>query len=578
MQRTCIHCRAPFEISPADSAFYEKVSPVIPSASLGTGSGKKYSIPPPTHCPDCRQQRRLAWRNERRLYHRKCDLCGRAVISIYSQGKPFTVFCETCWWGDAWDSLDYGREVDLSQPFFSQLKELQHAVPRHKVLTKNCENCDYSPWQIDCRNCYLCTGGRYNEDCYYCFWPTRCQNCVDCTLPYRSQYCYECIDVLSCYECVYSIYLDTCQGCTFCYDCIGCKHCFLCTGLRQKEYCIRNEQRTKEEYEKMAAQFHISNQHHFLEAKKQFTELLLTIPHRDMRLTNCEECTGDLIKNSRNVRESYDVEHCEDCKFLYDIRDAKDSYDLYIGGFNDEQCYEGISILDSPCTRFSAYCWEGCGEVFYCDHCFSCEQCFGCIGLKRKSYCILNKQYTKEKYEELVPKIIDHMRKEEWSAMKSGSETPCTSWGEFFPITLSPFAYNETVAQEYFPLQREDAEKKGWSWHREKREEQYLGPAVNIPDSIENVPDGICDEILLCEVTGHPYKIIPQELQFYRKMRLPLPRKCPDQRHLERLAMRNPRKLWSRTCAKCGKSIRTSYAPERPEQVYCEQCYLATVY
>ena len=25
-------------------------------------------------------------------------------------------------------------------------------------------------------------------------------------------------------------------------------------------------------------------------------------------------------------------------------------------------------------------------------------------------------------------------------------------WGEFFPSSLSPFGYNETVAQEYFPL------------------------------------------------------------------------------------------------------------------------------
>ena len=26
-------------------------------------------------------------------------------------------------------------------------------------------------------------------------------------------------------------------------------------------------------------------------------------------------------------------------------------------------------------------------------------------------------------------------------------------------------------------------------------------------------------------------------------------------------------------CAKCGKEIKTSYAPDRPETVYCKQCY-----
>jgi len=30
--------------------------------------------------------------------------------------------------------------------------------------------------------------------------------------------------------------------------------------------------------------------------------------------------------------------------------------------------------------------------------------------------------------------------------------------------------------------------------------------------------------------------------------------------------------------AKCSKSIQTSYSPERPEIVYCEQCYLQEIY
>ncbi|MBU0627024.1 hypothetical protein KKG31_00015 [Patescibacteria group bacterium] len=46
--------------------FYSKVSPII--------AGKKYLIPAPTLCPDCRQQRRISFRNERSLYKRKCDL------------------------------------------------------------------------------------------------------------------------------------------------------------------------------------------------------------------------------------------------------------------------------------------------------------------------------------------------------------------------------------------------------------------------------------------------------------------------------------------------------------------------
>ena len=82
--------------------------------------------------------------------------------------------------------------------------------------------------------------------------------------------------------------------------------------------------------------------------------------------------------------------------------------------------------------------------MVYCISCFGSHDCFGCVGLRNKSYCILNTQYTKEEYEELVPRIIIHM-------MKNGE------WGEFFPSSMSPFGYNETVATEYFPREKEEA-------------------------------------------------------------------------------------------------------------------------
>jgi hypothetical protein len=50
----------------------------------------------------------------------------------------------------------------------------------------------------------------------------------------------------------------------------------------------------------------------------------------------------------------------------------------------------------------------------------------------------LNKKYSKEDYETLLPKIIDHMK-------KTGE------WGEFFPMEISPFKYEETKAVDYFP-------------------------------------------------------------------------------------------------------------------------------
>jgi hypothetical protein len=177
----------------------------------------------------------------------------------------------------------------------------------------------------------------------------------------------------------------------------------------------------------------------------------------------------------------------------------------------------------------------------------------------------LNKQYSKKEYEELVPKIIKHM--------KANNE-----WGEFFPHNLSPFAYNETVAQNYFPMSKGEVLERGWSWYEDVESKSYKGPEYEMPNDIKDVPDDMTRHILICEVSDKLYKIIPQELEFYRKINLPIPRRCPEQRHKDRMTLVNPRRLWERECNKCNKAIQSTYAPERPEKIYCEECYLKEVY
>jgi hypothetical protein len=188
--------------------------------------------------------------------------------------------------------------------------------------------------------------------------------------------------------------------------------------------------------------------------------------------------------------------------------------------------------------------------------------------MKKHNYCILNKQYSKEEYEELIPKIIDHMK-------------TTNEWGEYFPYELSPFAYNETVAHEYYPLTKEEVEKQGFKWKEMKDEipkVEKIISASQLPDTIEEIPDDVLNWAIKCEETDRPFKIVKQELEFYRKMKLPIPHLHPDERHKRRMALRNPRKLWDRKCDKCEKEISTTYAPERPEKVFCEECYLAEVY
>ena len=555
MNQSCHQCRQSFEITQSDLDFYDKVSPII--------AGKKYSIPPPTLCPDCRRQRRLSFRNERTLYHRKCDLSGKQVISNFAVDAQNPAYAYEEWWSDKWDAKSFGRAVDLQRPFFEQYAKLQSVVPQLALLVWNSENSDYCNCVGNVKDCYLIFGSVYSQDCYYGS-PYYSKNCVDTLLVRECERCYECVDCRKLYECIGCRDCHNCRNLLFCFDMQSCEDCIGCAGLRQKKYCILNKQYTKEEYVKLRAKFDLSDPKTHTSLREKLRKISLEIPHRYMQSAQTENVSGNFVYQSKNVQDSYYADRCEDCSYCAQVVDLKDCHDNNYTEEN-ELCYEYIGNYQNQHLLFSRFS-NHVSDSMYCDSCFTSKNLFGCIGLRNSEYCILNKQYTKEKYEELVPQIIASMKK-------------FGEWGEFWPANQSPFGYNETVAQEYFPMSQEEIRKKGWRWHEEEEsQEKYLGPPAKIPQKIEDVTEDICQKILLCEVTGRPYKIIPQELKFYKDMGIPIPRVCPDERHKVRMALRNPRKLWDRECMKCKKSIQTSYAPDRPEIVYCESCYLQTVY
>ncbi len=429
------------------------------------------------------------------------------------------------------------------------------------------ENCEFTFDFAFGRNCYLVAGAWYLEDCYYCGG-----NCghskllVDCYFIYDSELCYECLDSRTLYNCQYLQNCHNCSDCTFGFDLKGCRNCVGCSGLRQKEFHWFNEPCSEKEYRARFAGFAAGSYAAVTAMRERFAASILSLPRQAMQMHNCEECSGNYLDHCRHTHDSYMVSDCEFCRFVDKGEKLVWCYDILHTG-NPQYCYENLTPDNSYMTHFSLWCWKD-KNVLYSDNCHSSEHLCGCFGFKRGQYCILNKQYTKEEYNDLVPKIIAKMRAD-------------GEWGEFFPITMSPFAYNETVAQEYFPLTKEAVLQRGWKWRDQTDEMPKVDriiPAVQLPDSINDIPDDILNWAIECEMTKRPFKIQKQELEYYRNMRIPIPRIHPDERHRIRFKRHNPQKLWQRNCMKCRKAIETSYAPERPEIVYCEECYLKKVY
>ncbi len=562
--RPCRLCQAMFEVDEEDLHLYEEISP--------TFNGKKELIPPPTLCPSCRSQRRLAWRNERTLYKRTCDASRKSTLSVFSPDKPFKVYSVEQWYGDAWDPKSYGRDFDFNRPFFPQFRELMEAVPQLALSVTNNQNSDYVNQAGWLKNCYLIFEADFAENCMYSHHIVDSRSTLDVLQASSLELCYECVFCRNSYNLRYSQQCENCSDSWFLKNCVGCRNCFGCMNLRNKEFHIYNQKYSEDEYREKLASMHLDSYSALKVLREQFVAFAQQFPNQYYYGTQNENSTGNYLWNTQNCRNCYEIQECQDCKHVVNSRFMKRVHDTTVFGSQKgvEYCYENHEIGDAVRNvAFSDQIWTGVSNVYYSKLCLqSSHDLFGSMGLRHSSYCILNKQYTKEEYENLVPRIIEHMR-------KTGE------WGEFFPIEISPFAYNETLASVHFPMEQKEVDARGWKWKDIQVEEPKVDQIVeasDLPETIAEVSDDIVNSAVRCEKSGRLFKIIKQELDFYRQQNLPLPHVHPDERHLERVALRNPRTLYARTCMKCQKPIETTYAPDRSEIVHCEECYLNEVY
>jgi hypothetical protein len=550
MQKVCKTCKKDFEIRDADLVFYEQIK-----------------VTPPNHCPECRVERRLSFRNERTLYKRTCDLCKKDGISIYPNGTIFPVYCHKCWWGDDWDPTIYAIDFDKSKPFLEQYTELKNKVPRIALLVIDSVNSDYTNNSAENKNCYLMFASENDEDCMYGRLIQRCKTSVDCTFLYDSELCYECSNCKKCFRCMFSERLQDCIEVLFSFDMRNCQNCILCTNGRNLNYCIENVQYTKEEYEKIKMEIFVN--HKSLEQiKEKYNKMRVKAIVKYASSTKCNNVTGDYLYNCHDGIRLFDVGNSKNCSYLADGEDSMDCQDCNNFYIKPERLYNIMGTLQSTNCIVGVFIMY-CNETHYSDSCYNCTNCFGCVGLNKKNYFILNKQYEKEEYLKIKEEIIIQLKKD-------------GIYGDYFPPKISPFGHNETLAQEYFPVTEKEAKEKGFNWQTETSG-TYGKETIteeNMPETIEEVTEDILNQILVCKDCKKNFRITRGEFDFYKRMNIPLPHKDFECRHQDRMRKRNPRKLWHRKCMKegCKNEFETSYSPDRPEIVYCETCYQQEVY
>lgn len=240
--KICKHCNNSFDITDKDLEFYDKVSPKF--------NGIKYQIPTPTICPDCRQRRRLSFRNERKLYRRKCDASGKDIISMYSPEKTCKVYDQKIRRSDDRDPMKYGRDFDFTKSFTEQFGELMREVPLPSMYSYFSENSEYSNCCNYEKNCYLTSASSENEFCMYSAYILNSKNVLDSYMCYSSDNSYKLIDCENCYKSYFCSNVKNSNNSYFLSNCNNCSFCFDCDDLENKKYCINNKQYSEEEYKK----------------------------------------------------------------------------------------------------------------------------------------------------------------------------------------------------------------------------------------------------------------------------------------------------------------------------------------
>lgn len=589
--RNCQNCKKDFRIEPADFDFYKKIN-----------------VPPPTFCWRCRALRRMAFRNFRHLYPRTCSATGVKIFTLMPPEAPMPVYENRYWNSDNWNAMDYGQEYDFSRPFFEQFRDLYNKVPWGVMWSMETLNSEYGEIAYS-KNCYLCFDSGYDEDSAYNVTLLYSKKCFDCLNTKDSELCYHSINTNQSYQTFFSRNCVSCMDVWFSQDCTGCTNCFGCSGLRNKKYYIWNEQHSKKSYEKTLAEMNLGSWSGIVRAREKAEGLWLKSPVKYFHGVQVTHSSGDYLFNGTELVNCFFVGTAQNMRYCQSViyPPNKDSMDA-TSSEGTELAYETMACggRGGAVNRtISTVEVENISDSAYAINCRNVSNVFGCVSLRSKNYCILNKQYSKDEYLKLLPKIKKHMDDMPYV----DAQGRVYKYGEFFPFDMSSYGYAQTQAFDYFPLTEKEAQVQGFKWRSpDERKPATTIRASELPDDIKSVDDSILGAVIQCaheEGGGHSlgcnidcgraFRIVKQELDFYRQTNLPLPRLCFNCRHIDRIKWRNAPALYPRQCmcdykvyknsaehlhhpsGKCPNQFQTSYAPDRPEIVYCEACYNAEV-
>lgn len=421
--------------------------------------------------------------------------------------------------------------------FIEKFRHLFLISPQCGSWTRASENCDYGDISTNSKDCYMlfnsgnCRNAYYSEDSRVLTDATDCSLCENCEL------CYECVDCDTCYDSNFCQDCTNCRNINFSYDLRRCNDCFGCCTMRDKQYCIFNEQFSKEEYEKKMKMFDYSNASGIAYIWQKLEEFKKKNPRMYIHEHDTTECTGDYIYHSKNCHQCFDTRHTEDSGYIYQAnldQGTKDSWDCGPIPTVMDLCYD-IAYSDYLFKCKHVYWASRLKDSEWCVNCMESENLFGCAYVKNRhdGFYILNEKVGEAEYRERTAEIKKML-------LANGIYT----------------LYN---------LINKDLEE---GKKDEKKRLELVAHSTRhgaLASSIERERN--------CFTCTDKFQLVQAEIDFYKKWDIIWPVYCPECRSKQRYALRNERKMYKRVCDKCKKTLISTFPNDSKFVVYCLRCW-----
>ncbi|HBD05358.1 TPA: hypothetical protein DCZ32_02780 [Candidatus Uhrbacteria bacterium] len=526
---------------------------------------KKFNVPPGQYSPRIRMWHNAAWYTAFQWWWNKHAETGQPVLTYVHPATGLRVLPDKEWFGKDFSSINH--EYTCEKSFFDIFRELELKIPfsagRNSVEPAN----SVATVSMGDTNSYF-VSGCVSKNCFYCLDCQNAEFCVDCNAGVDITDCWKVHHSVRMFNCKFAIESQDCMNSSFLFDCRNCENCFGATNKRNRKYIWFNEQISKEEYEKRIADARTGKYSMLRQYEARFIQMMQDAKWPENFNRNSTNCIGDYLIKCANAKFCFYGLDSTDGYYCYGFYRAKDC--AFCCAVPGEHCYQSWTRTAYNC-KFSQSVFS-CDDVEYCLNCYNCSHCFGCVGLQKKKYCIFNRQYEEQDYWQKLDALKCEM-------LDSGE------YGRPFPIKYSFSYFPESGCSLYFGAELSDWNKIGamkfdasaeGAYGEQRIEGKTVASSDELPDDIrDSAVDGWVGKLVLDKEINRPLTYLKQEVEFYRKHDLPLPRQHLTARIRDLARMMNIGTIETVECAECGKAVNVAVNRSfQKRNILCNACYL----